>query len=352
MSGKSKLFIITNMYPSKTHPQYGSFILAIRKIFDKTNFEVKLISLDFTNSGFYKFLKYLIFNLKICHALFFNYRSVFYFHYPTHTTLPLLFFKKGKRKIIINFHGSDFFLKGILSEILKKNIHKTNKIIVPSKFFEPLVKKKYSYKNEIITIPTAGVPKSFFFNGRIRNKLVIKSNKPISLGFVGRITEKKGFDIVIEVFKYLKKNQMNYNLIVIGQKQEINWKSRFNNDPFLNQITWVGEVERNLLCKYYSEIDFLLFPSRYRESLGLVVLEAMACDCIVLMSEQESLNGILTGKESVKQLPLKAKSFCEEIIKISQLKTEILIEEILQSRKTAQEFSEEIISKKYLKEIN
>ena len=141
-------------------------------------------------------------------------------------------------------------------------------------------------------------------------------------------------------------------MIVVGQKPDLSWVLKFNTVHNFNSITWVGEVERNLLNKYYSEIDILLFPSRYRESLGLVVLEAMACDCIVLMSEQESFNEILTGNESVKQLPLNAESFCDEIIKISQVKKEFLIKEILQSRNTAQMFSEQIISKKYLEEIN
>ena len=58
--------------------------------------------------------------------------------------------------------------------------------------------------------------------------------------------------------------------------------------PNNDNIVLKDEVDAELLVEYYSNAELFIFPSLY-EGFGLPPLEAMACGCPVLASNQASI---------------------------------------------------------------
>ncbi len=93
--------------------------------------------------------------------------------------------------------------------------------------------------------------------------------------FVGRIRRTKGVDTVIEALAQLPEAQ----LTLIGKgdpdyEQEV--RALADELGVSDRMTW-ATATRDELRQRYADADVLVFPSRWREPLGLVPLEAMAC---------------------------------------------------------------------------
>lgn len=345
MKNNKKIFLISNMYPSNKNQQFGSFV---KSVFDNLNqdkdINISLIKISYSHIKIEKFFKYLIFYSKIFINLILYKDAVFYFHFVSHSALPLLFFSKRK-KIILNFHGSDLN-KTFLSFVVKSALKKANLVIVPSVYFKSRVNDFYYHPN-IFVSPSSGIPENFF------NKKKYILNPNFKIGYVGRTIYEKGFDIVVGFYEgVLKKNELASFQVVGGQLSEYQYYSISNNLNNYQNIDWYGSVKRNNLYHYYKGFDLLIFPSRYKESLGLVVLEAMANMCIVIMTPQESYKEILKGNEAVffpKNNDIV--SFLEtfsEIKKISNKDMQIKLEN---SYLTSLKYRNSIVKKKLLSEI-
>lgn len=89
--------------------------------------------------------------------------------------------------------------------------------------------------------------------------------------FVGRLTDYKKCDIVIQAF-----NQIGSNLVVVGggpQESKLRSMAKRN-------IKFAGRISDEELRTLYSQAKALIFPSE--EDFGIVPLEAMAAGCPVI----------------------------------------------------------------------
>jgi len=102
-----------------------------------------------------------------------------------------------------------------------------------------------------------------------RHRPLPQQDGVINLGFVGRLDDKKGFDIIEDIFNGAA--PPNVRLFVLGEP-------RRNDRPFLPQntssITYIGWVENDRIDDYIRMLDAVIVPSRH-EGFGLVVLEGM-----------------------------------------------------------------------------
>ncbi|NLP21337.1 MAG: glycosyltransferase [Erysipelotrichaceae bacterium] len=127
----------------------------------------------------------------------------------------------------------------------------------------------------------------------------IKKNKTkkLSLLWVGRMLELKHPEHAVEVAKHLKDNNIDYNLVFIGDgdiKNKIinlvdNYKLRDN-------ITFLPNMSFEKVRLYMEKSNIFLFTSDFKEGWGAVLNEAMASGCAVVSSYQAGSTLFLIDK--------------------------------------------------------
>jgi glycosyltransferase involved in cell wall biosynthesis len=127
----------------------------------------------------------------------------------------------------------------------------------------------------------------------LRRKLGIPEDTKVFI-FVGADPLKKGFQRILYALKRLEKgNLKNYVLYAIGFKPNPTIVDLSSN----LKIKFLGRLSEENLVKYYQLSDVLLLPS-YFDSFSLVVLEAMACGAIPVVTPMVGASEIIVHGEN------------------------------------------------------
>lgn len=327
-----KVLVISNMYPDKKHPSYGIFVKKFCNQLSSIGIEYYKSVMFKADSKISKIINYILFYINsIYKILFFDY-DLIYIHYASHSSLPVLLTRfLRKKKIYVNVHGSDVVPENNKQKksqkITKKILEVCDKIIVPSEYFLEYTAKKYNLKSEkFIIYPSAGVDSKVFYikNRNHDSKLGSEFENIKTFGFVGRISEGKGWDTFIDSIEIVFNNntEFNSNFIIIGDgPQSNNLEALLRSKNLEHKVIFEKNLlPQNELSNFFNKLDFLVFPTRREgESLGLVALESMACGTPVISSDfaapsyyiTDSLNGYkfnLNDPESLAEVIVKANS--------------------------------------------
>ena len=124
--------------------------------------------------------------------------------------------------------------------------------------------------------------------------------KPIKLkekllSFVGKLAHFKGIDIMIEALRlYEEKYPGEVTAFIAGDGELAAALKKQAKDSNLNDLYFLGHLDSTQLRKLYSTADVSLVPSR-REPFGLVAIEALACGCPVIATNQGGLTDIINN---------------------------------------------------------
>jgi len=104
--------------------------------------------------------------------------------------------------------------------------------------------------------------------------------------YVGKITKRKGVDILLNSFEKLVREGYNIQLDIVGDGEErIKLEKMTNNNVLLKQsVTFHGWVNHKYLPEYYSNADIFVHPGRWPEPFGNTILEAMQNYCVPVVS--------------------------------------------------------------------
>lgn len=109
--------------------------------------------------------------------------------------------------------------------------------------------------------------------------------------FLGTLSENKGIDIAINTAK-----ELNMPLTIAGEIRESD-KAFLEEKvlPFIDgeKIKFIGEVGHEEKVKLLCEAGALLFPSRWNEAFGLVMVEALACGTPVVALENGAVKEVI-----------------------------------------------------------
>ncbi|MDD5081613.1 MAG: glycosyltransferase family 4 protein [Candidatus Omnitrophica bacterium] len=174
---------------------------------------------------------------------------------------------------------------------------------------------------------------------------------------VGNLTERKGQDIVVRALEDVVKVCPNVKYVMAGlltQKEQITEIARrvgvFEKLEFKGVVT-----EEELLTLYHNSTLFVL-PSRKTEKsmegFGLVALEAMACGCPVIVSDETGIFEII--KKIIPECVFHAGDKKDLAEKISYFLNDTDVRENISSKciKLSQAFRWKNICKEYEEEIN
>ena len=290
-----RIFLISNMYPSKTYPFYGIFVQNFEnQLTDKDINSTKVVIEGRGISKIDKIKKYIKFFTNTYKALKKNNYDLIYVHYVGHSLLPLLLFKHLISKpLVVNAHGSDIFTNSKIGQLIQKLvtpiIKKAQMIVVPSEYFCKVVEDKFSIQEQNIFVsPSGGIDTNLF------KPLDIEKKDIFTIGYVSRIDEGKGWDVLLDAVYLLKQKQLKFKVLLIGSgSQSEQMFQKIKVLDLSDVVDCLGVKPHEELPHYFNQMDVFVFPTELPESLGLVGIEAMACGVPVIGSDVGALPGYI-----------------------------------------------------------
>lgn len=305
MPAKTKIYLISNMYPSQKNVRYGIFVKNFENAINQ-DFLINKIVLTKMNGILMKAIGYFVLYFKIL-TLFFTVKrkDIVYVHFPLHVAPALAVLSFKHKKIVLNFHGSDlvfdsYFTK-LLSFFLLPLLRKSH-IVVPSKYFRDKFINEFNILDSKINIyPSGGINRIIFSPAKR------EVNAKFTMGYVSNFISEKGWEVFLSAIKIIKEENLisNFEIIMVGDGPD-----KFKIDSMLSAIDINVQFYTNQTQKQlggiYNKFDVFIFPT-HRESLGLVGLEAMACGVPVIASNvdgpkeyvKDKINGFLFEKNNI-----------------------------------------------------
>ncbi|MEH7239564.1 glycosyltransferase [Bacillus sp. JJ1562] len=109
----------------------------------------------------------------------------------------------------------------------------------------------------------------------------------------------KGYDRKISLFEKLKEHTNEFQWIIVGSGDYLSeLKNKVSESIISDNVTFVGRIDRGKLRQFYSSVDIFILLSNYRESFGLVYLEANACGCPVIGREYGGVSEVINNNIS------------------------------------------------------
>jgi glycosyltransferase involved in cell wall biosynthesis len=107
--------------------------------------------------------------------------------------------------------------------------------------------------------------------------------------FLGRLVAFKGADTVIDAVALLAARDRRVNATLIGLgPEEGPLRARAQAAGVADQVTFAGPVRGNELARLLNRHRIMVVPSRF-EAFGIVVLEGLACGCVVAVADSGGL---------------------------------------------------------------
>lgn len=227
-----------------------------------------------------------------------------------------VFLKKIFRiPLIVSVHGSDLFplknmvLVGMQDFVIKNSDYVT----VNSHAAKNEIVKRFPHHRTKIRVIPMGIDAKMFSKKNPKKPYKYSNNK--LLLFVGRLSDQKGLQYLIDAMADILKHDSNAKLLVIGEgpyKEDL--IERAINRGVKNNIEFLGAIQHSNLPFFYNIADIFIMPSLSNdtgtESLGLTLIEAMASRCPVIGTDvggipnliKNGRNGILVAQKEPKQL--------------------------------------------------
>lgn len=314
-----KVLLLSNMYPSQTHLFYGIFVKNFSESMEAQGATIDKVVIEGRGaSRSEKIKKYIMYYASSLKKLASNKYDVIYVHSASHALVPVAILRLLiKKPIIINIHGSDVtphnFTGKLIHTINKNAIANCSLAIIPSHAFEKQISSHVKLPATFIS-PSGGVNRSVFFP-RPYTKV---NPRLITIGFVSRIDEDKGWDTFIEALSELKqkKPDLSIKAIIVGTGSQVKDMLRMISDMNLESIfQYIPQLAQPELPTIYHSLDVFVFPTRrLGESLGLVGLEAMSCGVPIIASKIGGIQDyVIDGENGYSCEPGNAQDFFEKI---------------------------------------
>jgi glycosyltransferase involved in cell wall biosynthesis len=225
---------------------------------------------------------------------------------------------KSAPPLLCTSHGGDLFgLKGSLFNWLKRQVaaHSTA-VTVVSRTMRDTLSELGIDQNRIQVIPM-GVD--------LQTKFVPPQNRPDngSILFVGRLVEKKGLNYLIEGLPSILEKHPTAMLRIAGDGQDRAALEKLSSGLGLEaHVQFLGALDNELLPALYQTADVVAFPSVVaadgdREGFGLVLVEALGCECATVVSDLPAMQDIVIDGKTGLVVPQKNSGrLAEKIIQL------------------------------------
>jgi glycosyltransferase involved in cell wall biosynthesis len=219
--------------------------------------------------------------------------------------LARLFFQSAP-PLLCTSHGGDLFaLEGTLLNKLKRfTVSNSTTVTVVSDAMRKEVIKLNVGHGRVYVIPM-GVD--------LQNRFIPPETRTNnwSLLFVGRLVEKKGLHYLIDALPLILERHSKVFLRIAGDGPEKNeLKLKCIKLGVSDHVHFLGAVKNELLPMLYQEANVVVFPSVIaddgdQEGFGLVLVEALGCECAVVATDLPALRDIIDDGKTGLVVPQK-----------------------------------------------
>lgn len=192
-----------------------------------------------------------------------------------------------KKSYILSFLTAvQMYIHHTILKIFTRNI---SRYIAPSECMKRVVK---SWRPDIenVEVIVHGTPITFL-NENIRNV-----SSPYFL-YVGRLSQEKGVDVLIEAYAKLKDTKAILKIVGNGPERE-SLEARVATLGIQKQVEFLGFKKGNELKTLVEQSIAVVVPSLWREVFGLVAIEAMERGRVVIASRIGALSEILEDEKT------------------------------------------------------
>jgi phosphatidylinositol alpha-mannosyltransferase len=207
--------------------------------------------------------------------------DVLHFHEPW---MPLLSRQLAQRSTCVNigtFHAK------VTSAMMSRAILKV---------VTPYLRSVLEYLHELTAVSPAGAeyvlgltdqPITIIPNGidlkRYRSVALKKPPaSPKTILFIGRLERRKGVQYLLRAYSRLVQDNPDVRLIIAGDGHERERLELMAEDLHLPNVSFLGFVSEELKLQLLGEASLFCSPAVFGESFGIVLLEAMASNAVVV----------------------------------------------------------------------
>ncbi len=230
--------------------------------------------------------------------------DILHAHYAT--SYGLLGALSRFKPFVISVWGSDVYefpKKSVVhASLLKYNLKRADKILSTS----------YSMKGELWKYTTKEVEVlPFGVNTEVFAPAVPGNNKRIHLGVIKAMEDIYGIKTVLEAMQLVTRclPEKEFRLYLIGGGKQLNkYKKLASKLGLGNKVVFTGKIAFSEIAQYHQLLDIFINVSTVNESFGVSVIESMACEKAVIVSNVPGLKevvdqyGLIVEKENVPQL--------------------------------------------------
>jgi glycosyltransferase involved in cell wall biosynthesis len=259
------------------------------------------------------------------------------------------FVSKFKRlRYNINFHYPVEQVPHKYKEFQEYGLIKNVDMLVSVSRFVANGVKRY-FKRESVVIYNGIDCKKFIRLDLVSTEVekIKKHNNQKILLTVGALEERKGIQKVIEALPVLKRQGINFRYIILGEGDYKYYLEKRIQELCLSENVVLLGAHSDLL-PYYNLADVFLLLS-YGEAFGLVLIEAMACELPVIVSQQPPFDEIINDSCGIMVNENNPEEVSQAILKL--LENDNLRKEMGKKAREyiLKNFSWDIIANKYLK---
>ena len=197
-----------------------------------------------------------------------------------------------RRKLLITCHGADYFaLGGRFPRLRRWVFERADKVaLVSTSMHDHAV--RLGFPTEKLAVAPMGVDlKETFRPPRAAQRKGVL--------YAGRLVDKKGVDTLLEAWARTPQTVRDSGLLIVGSGRSAeSLQALARTLGVSDSVTFHGVAAHEQLAELYRLAELLVFPSSDQEGLGLVVIEAMGCNCPVLASDVASLTDVIVDGET------------------------------------------------------
>lgn len=223
----------------------------------------------------------------------------------------------GFHPFLLSAWGSDvmdFPQRGILHRILlRSNLKKADLVLATSPTIERYI---HAILKRDVVITPFGVDGNLFFSQQLPRKF---GEETIVIGTIKSLEPVYRIENIINAFAELRKRipEQALHLLIAGdgtQRQVL--EQKVNELGIANCATFLGKIEPSEVPYWHNQIDIFMNISAY-ESFGVSVLEAMACEVPVIVTDTGGLADLVDNGVHGFRVPLQPLS--ETVIAMQRL---------------------------------